>query len=275
MTATLQEPALQDPTLQEKVTAAADRLLAAHDGGTPCPPLGDLIAPGDIAAAYAVQEVNTRRWMAQGRVLAGRKIGLTSLAVQKQLGVDQPDYGMLFTDMAVPDGIEIARNRLIQPKAEAEVAFILGRDLDREHITVADVIRAVDYAVPAIEVVDSRVRDWKITITDTIADNASSGLYVLGGPPRRLDGLDLHGCAMEMVGGGTVLSSGSGKACLGHPLNAVLWLAQVMARAGRPLKADDTVLSGALGPMVPVQWGTVVEARIQGLGSVRAAFAQE
>lgn len=266
---------VQEPAAPEDLLAAADRLRDVYDSAQPCAPLADLLAPGDVAAAYAAQEINTRRWLAQGRVLAGRKIGLTALAVQKQLGVDQPDYGMLFTDMAVPDGIEIPRHRLIQPKAEAEIAFILERDLDRAQLTVADVIRAVAYAVPAIEVVDSRIRDWKITITDTIADNASSGLYVLGGPPRRLDGLDLHGCAMEMSSGDTVLSSGSGKACLGHPLNAVLWLAQVMARAGRPLRAGDTVLSGALGPMVPVQWGTVMEARIQGLGSVRAAFAGE
>ncbi|PWC37982.1 2-keto-4-pentenoate hydratase [Azospirillum sp. TSO35-2] len=257
------------------MTAAADRLLAAQSAGTPCPPLDDLLAAGDLAAAYAVQEVNTRRALERGRVLAGRKIGLTAPAVQRQLGVDQPDYGMLFADMAVPDGIEIARSRLIQPKVEAEVAFILGRDLASEHITVADVIRAVDFALPAIEMVDSRVRDWKIAITDTIADNASSGLYVLGGPPRRLDGLDLHGCAMEMTSGDTLLSAGRGSACLGHPLNAVLWLARTMARAGRPLKAGDTVLSGALGPMVPVQWGSVVEARIAGLGSVRAAFAAD
>ncbi len=265
MTATLETAA---------ATAAAARLLDASSSGSPCAPLADLLTPGDVETAYAVQEINTRRWLAEGRVLAGRKIGLTSLAVQKQLGVDQPDYGMLFTDMAVPDGEAIPRHRLIQPKAEAEVAFILGRDLTSEHITVADVIRAVDYALPAIEVVDSRIRDWKITITDTVADNASSGLYVLGGPPRRLDGLDLHGCTMEMTCGETV-STGAGAACLGHPLNAVLWLARVMARAGRPLKAGDTVLSGALGPMVPVTWGSVVEARIAGLGSVRAAFAKE
>ncbi|MCW2248496.1 2-keto-4-pentenoate hydratase [Azospirillum fermentarium] len=271
MTATLETTALETAAVQD----AADRLWAAHGSGTPCGPLAGLLAPGDVDAAYAVQEINTRRWLDQGRVPAGRKIGLTSLAVQTQLGVDQPDYGMLFTDMAVPDGEAIPRRRLIQPKAEAEVAFVLGRDLTSEHITLADVIRAVEFALPAIEVVDSRIRDWKITITDTVADNASSGLYVLGGPPRRLDGLDLYGCAMEMDSGGTVVSSGTGAACLGHPLNAVLWLARVMVRAGRPLKAGDTVLSGALGPMVPVTWGSVVEARIQGLGSVRAAFAKE
>lgn len=260
---------------EQSIRQAADRLLEAQRSGVPCAPVRDLLVEGDLASAYAVQEINTGRALGQGRVLAGRKIGLTSKAVQKQLGVDQPDYGMLFTDMAVPDGWEIARSRLIQPKAEAEVAFVLGRDLDSEHITAADVLRAVDCALPAIEVVDSRIADWKIGILDTIADNASSGLYVLGNEPKRLDGLDLRMCGMVMEVRGEPVSTGAGAACLGHPINAVWWLAQVMAGKGRPLKAGDTVLSGALGPMVPVRWGDVVEARINGLGSVRAAFAKE
>ncbi|PWC53507.1 fumarylacetoacetate hydrolase family protein [Azospirillum sp. TSO22-1] len=260
---------------EQSIQTAADRLLDAQRTGVPCAPIRDLLVEGDLASAYAVQEINTTRALGQGRVLAGRKIGLTSRAVQKQLGVDQPDYGMLFTDMAVPDGWEIARSRLIQPKAEAEVAFVLGRDLESEHITAADVLRAVEYALPAIEVVDSRIADWKIGILDTIADNASSGLYVLGNEPKRLDGLDLRLCGMVMEIRGEPVSTGAGAACLGHPINAMWWLAQVMARNGRPLKAGDTVLSGALGPMVPVRWGDVVEARINGLGSVRAAFAKE
>ena len=260
---------------QKNIQTVADRLQEAQRTGVPCAPIRDVLVEGDLASAYAAQEINTTRALDQGRVLAGRKIGLTSRAVQKQLGVDQPDYGMLFTDMAVPDGWEIARSRLIQPKAEAEVAFVLGRDLDREHITAADVIRAVEYALPAIEVVDSRIADWKIGILDTIADNASSGLYVLGNEPKKLDGLDLRLCGMVMEIRGEPVSTGSGAACLGHPINAVWWLAQVMARNGRPLKAGDTVLSGALGPMVPVRWGDVVETRINGLGSVRAAFAKE
>lgn len=260
---------------EHSIQVAADRLLEAQQSGVPCAPIRDMLVEGDLDAAYAVQEINTGRALAAGRVLVGRKIGLTSRAVQKQLGVDQPDYGMLFADMAVPDGWEIARNRLIQPKVEAEVAFVLGRDLDSEHLTTADVLRAVDYALPAIEVVDSRVADWKISILDTIADNASSGLYVLGNEPKKLDGLDLRMCGMVMEIRGEPVSTGTGAACLGHPVSAVLWLAQVMARVGRPLKAGDTVLSGALGPMVPVRWGDVAEARINGLGSVRAAFAKE
>ena len=182
---------------------------------------------------------------------------------------------MLFDDMAVPDGWEIGRKQLIQPKVEAEVAFVLERDLDHERLTIADVIRAVAFALPAIEVVDSRIADWKIGILDTVADNASSGLYVLGATPKKLKDLDLRAAGMVMENAGEPVSVGAGAACLGDPLSAMLWLAKTMARVGRPLKAGDTVLSGALGPMAPVKWGDVFEARISGLGSVRAAFAKE
>jgi len=253
----------------------ANRLDEAWRNRAPIPPVRELFAEGAVDAAYAVQELNTLRAQRQGRRLVGRKIGLTSKAVQRQLGVDQPDYGMLFDDMAVPDGWEISRNQLIQPKAEAEVAFVLGRDLTDEHLTIADVIRAVDCALPAIEIVDSRITDWKIGIVDTIADNASSGLYVLGNQPKRLGDIDLRLCGMVLECRGEPVSTGVGAACLGNPLNAMWWLARTMARAGRPLQAGDTVLSGALGPMVAVQWGEVMEARIAGLGSVRAAFSKE
>jgi 2-keto-4-pentenoate hydratase len=257
------------------VNKVADALFEAHRTGAAVVPVRDLLPEGAIDLAYAAQEVNTRRGLEAGRRLVGRKIGLTSAAVQKQLGVAQPDYGMLFDDMAIPDGWEISRQQLIQPKVEAEVAFVLERDLDQERLTVADVIRAVAFALPAIEVVDSRIADWKIGILDTIADNASSGLYVLGATPKKLQHLDLRGAGMAMESAGEPVSVGAGAACLGDPLSAVLWLAKTMARVGRPLQAGDTVLSGALGPMATVQWGDVFEARIEGLGSVRAAFAKE
>ena len=253
----------------------ADKLADARRLGVACLPVRGLLPEDSLDAAYAVQEINTGRQLAAGQRLVGRKIGLTSLAVQKQLGVDQPDYGMLFDDMAIPDGWEIRREKLIQPKVEAEVAFVLERDLDQERLTIADIIRAVAFALPAIEVVDSRIADWKIGIVDTIADNASSGLYVLGSTPKKLDALDLRGAAMVMESAGAPVSVGSGAACLGDPLSAVLWLAKTMAQGGRPLKQGDTVLSGALGPMAAVKWGEVFEARIEGLGSVRAAFAKE
>jgi len=259
------------PPQNSDISALAEQLRGAYSSGKPIAPLRDKLGT-DPSSAYAVQEANTKHWMAQGRRLVGRKIGLTSPAVQKQLGVDQPDYGMLYADMAVPDGMEIGRSKLIQPRVEAEVAFILARDLDGENVTAADIIRAVDFVVPALEIVDSRIADWNIRIADTVADNASSGLYVIGNEPRLLPGLDLRNCKMKMECDEEVVSSGVGHACLGHPINALLWLAQVMAKVGRPLRAGDTVLSGALGPMVTVKWGTVLEAQIDGLGTIRAAF---
>jgi len=257
------------------VANLAQRINDAWRTQLPITPIRDHFAEGDTEGAYAVQNVNTTRWEAEGRRLVGRKIGLTSKAVQKQLGVDQPDYGMLFDDMEVPDGWEVSRKSLIQPKVEAEVAFVVGRDLTDPQMTLAEVIRAVEFALPAIEIVDSRVADWKIGIIDTIADNASSGLYVLGSQPKLLKDIDLRLCGMVLECRGEPLSTGVGAACLGNPLSAMWWLARTMARAGRPLKAGDTVLSGALGPMVQVQWGEVMEARIAGLGSVRAAFSKE
>jgi len=261
--------------MSENSQRVADMIFAAQSSRTPCAPVRDLLPPRDLSAAYAAQEINTKRLLAQGRRLVGRKIGLTSLAVQRQLGVDQPDYGMLFDDTAVPDGWEVSPGRLIQPKVEAELAFVIGRDLDDDRITVVDVLRAIEFGLPAIEIVDSRIADWQIGILDTIADNASSGLYVVGASPKKLDGVELRQVGMILQRRGEPVSYGAGAACLGDPLSAVLWLAQTMARAGRPLKAGDTVLSGALGPMVTVQWGDVFEARISGFGSVRAAFARE
>ncbi|PWR20968.1 2-keto-4-pentenoate hydratase [Zavarzinia compransoris] len=251
----------------------AARLDAAAQARAPIPPIKAEIPNAD--AAYDIQQVNTARRLGAGRRLVGRKIGLTSPAVQRQLGVDQPDYGMLFDDMAVPDGWDVAADRLIQPKVEAEVAFVLGRDLDDERLTVADLLRAIDFALPAIEIVDSRIADWKISFLDTVADNASSGLYVLGTTPRRLGDLDLRAAKMVLTEGERQVSAGIGAACLGHPLNATLWLASTMARLGRPLRAGDTILSGALGPMATVGRGRTYEAQIEGLGTVRAAFAAD
>lgn len=253
----------------------ADLLHAAGESRRALEPIHARIGAGDLDRAYIVQNINVQRREAAGGRVVGCKIGLTSVAVQKQLGVDQPDFGVLLDDMAVPDGGEVPLGKLIQPKAEAEVAFVLGRDLTDDHITAADMIRAVEFALPAIEIVDSRIADWRISIVDTIADNASSALYVLGSSPRRLEALDVVGCQMTFQADGQDVSSGSGHACLGSPISAALWLARTMARMGRPLKAGDTILSGALGPMVRVEWGRRMEAHISGLGSVRVSFATE
>lgn len=254
------------------VQQAAELLWQAQETGTPCAPVRDLLAGGGNDAAYAVQNLNTERRIASGQRPVGCKIGLTSVSVQKQLGVDQPDFGVLFGDMAFGDNEEVPWRRLMQPKVEAEVALVLAHDLPHDAITPADLLRAVAYALPAIEIVGSRIADWNIRFIDTVADNASSSMYVLGHTPVKLDAVDLRLAGMVMERDGEPLSMGVGAACLGHPLNAALWLARTMARLGRPLKAGDTVLTGALGPMVPVRAGDVFEARIEGLGSVRAAF---
>lgn len=257
------------------IIEAANLLHGAGVGGIPCAPVRDLLPVGDVQMAYDVQNYNTERALAAGRRLVGRKIGLTALSVQKQLGVSQPDYGMLFADMARADGEEIKLSDVMQPKVEAEIAFIFGRDLVEEQLTMADMFRAIEYAVPAIEIVGSRIANWDIKIVDTIADNASSGLYVLGSRPVRPTDFDACLCGMVTEKGGEPVSVGAGAACMGSPLNAALWLARVMAKAGRPLRAGDTILSGALGPMVPVLPGDVFDVRIEGLGAVRAAFAKE
>ncbi|MEU8047580.1 fumarylacetoacetate hydrolase family protein [Micromonospora echinofusca] len=256
--------------------SAADELFQARESGRPCPPLrGRLLPEGDVDTAYQVQQLQVRRWLDAGHRRVGAKVGLTSRAVQESFGVFQPDFGVLLDDMAVPDGAEVDLDRLLQPRVEAEVAFVLGADLPDERITSADVIRAVDHVLPAIEIVDSRVVGWDISIVDTVADNASSGLFVLGTMPRRLADVDLRLCGMVLEQAGEPVSVGAGAACLGNPLHAVQWLAQTMARSGDPLRAGDVVLSGALGPMVPVTPGAAYEARISGLGSVRTCFSGE
>lgn len=254
------------------VQTLADRIYNADQARTPIPPIHGELPAKDLEKAYAVQEANTKRWIKEGRRLVGRKIGFTNLVVQKQLGVNEPDYGMLFHDMEIPDGWEIPRSRLIQPKVEAEVAFVMGRDLTDERVTIVNIMRSVEFVVPAIEIVDSRIEDWKIDIVNTISDNASAALYVVGGTPKRLDQVDLRQCGMVMQTNNEQVSYGAGTMCMGDPLTAVAWLARTMAQVGRPLQAGDTVLSGSLGLMSTVKWGSVYEARISGLGSVRAAF---
>ena len=259
---------MNDTQLQE----AAASLREAARTGQWVAPLRETYPGLDADAAYAIQKINTDQRLAQGRRIVGRKIGLTAKAVQAQLGVDQPDFGILFDDMGYGDGEPVPANVLQQPKIEAEIAFVMGRDIDAEMPSMVDVMRSIEYALPAMEIVGSRVDKWNIRFVDTVADNASSGAYVLGSSPRKLSEFDLRMCGMAMTLKGEPVSVGAGAACLGNPLNAVLWLARTMARVGSPMRAGDLVLSGALGPMAAVKPGDIFETRINGLGTVKAVF---
>lgn len=261
-----------DEAISRTEQSAADALFSARENLRPIAPVREAFEIVDPTAAYRVQEANTRRWLANGRKVSGRKIGLTSKAVQAQLGVSEPDYGMLWSDSAYADGDAVPFGRFMQAKIEAEIAFVMGGDLTSADISLASLMRSIAYCVPAIEIVDSAIENWNIRLTDTIADNASGGAYVIGASPRLLSGVDLRLCGMLMTRSDEVVSSGLGAACLGHPLKAALWLARKMNEVGRPLLAGDIVLSGALGPMVTVEKGQRFNVEIQGFDALTISF---
>lgn len=255
------------------LAAAAERLLRAEATKTPCAPVRDLIGADDLYAAYAVQQRVVDSHLAQGSVVVGRKIGLTSPAVQKQFGVDRPDFGRLFDHMAYIGGDTVPVGSILQPRVEAEIAFILARDLDTGNLDVDQVRGAVDYAVAAIEICGSRIASWDIGFGDTVADNASTGAYVLGPRRMKLSEFEPQDVEMSMSIDGSEVSSGNGTACLGSPLNAVVWLARQARDLGDPLRAGEVVLSGALGPMHPVTASGQVTANISTLGNVTVKFS--
>jgi 2-keto-4-pentenoate hydratase len=256
------------------IQAAVERLAQALATRVPCAPVRDLIGTDDLPAAYAVQQGLVQARLAGGARVVGRKIGATSEAVQRQLGVDQPDFGYLLDDMDVSDDAPISMRRLLQPRVEGEVAFVLARDLDHDEITLEVVRDAVDVALPALEIVDSRIAGWDIGFTDTVADNASSGLFVVGRDGLRLDELEPRDVTMSLTINGEERSSGNGAACLGDPLEALRWLAVQAQRFGDPLRAGHLILSGALGPFVPFAPGDRVEATISGFATVAAEFEE-
>ena len=249
----------------------ARRLRDAYSKGA-VPPLRDGLEPQDADGAYAVQTINTRFWEAQGRRIVGRKAGLTAKAVQQQLGVDQPDFGVLFDDMQIEDGGTLDPVRALQPKAEAEIAFVLGAGLPDPDTTPEMMAKAVASVHAAIEIVDSRIADWKITFADTVADNGSSAFFVLAREGKKLPDLDLYSCGMVMEINGAPASMGVGAAVLGNPLNAAAWLARTLALRGEPLRAGDILLGGALGPMVALNPGDHVRAVVGGIGEASFTY---
>ncbi|MBY4383815.1 fumarylacetoacetate hydrolase family protein [Rhodococcus fascians] len=249
----------------------SDRLADAARTRTPCTPVRDLIGHEDIDAAYRVQSRNIDALLASGRTVVGRKIGLTSPAVQKQLGVDQPDFGVLLDDFDVSGDSPIDSARLLQPRIEAEIAFKLSSDID-DQLTVEQAPSFVDRVFASFEIVDSRIAGWDISLADTVADNASSGLYVLGESISRVDAPDLAEVTMTMTADGEQVSAGNGSDCLGSPWAALVWLANTSLSYGSPLRAGEVILSGALGPMVAVAPRSTYTASISGIGSVSATF---
>ena len=257
----------------QAIQQAAQALAAARANRKAVPRVSETFGIEGLDAAYAVAELNAHARIDSGHRIVGYKVGLTSRAVQQQLGVDQPDFGFLFEDWEYLNGQDIPTSRLLQPKVEAEVAFIVGRDFAGNVPTYAEFLGGLSHALPAIEIVDSAIADWKITLVDTVADNASSGLYVLGDQPVDVGRIALGEIGMEMTNNGLTVSIGTGAACLGHPLRAAFWLARTMIARGQGLRAGQVILSGALGPMVPVAAGDVVRASIGALGTVACRMA--
>ena len=255
------------------LAALGDELHNALTTGTTVPPLSGRGHDLTIEDAYRIQERMLRHRYAAGARIVGKKVGATSRAVQTLLGVNQPDFGMLLSDMIYNEGDVIPMARLIQPKAEGEIAFLLKRDLMGPGVTVADVLAATEFVMPCFEIVDSRIENWKIGIVDTVADNASCGVFALGGAALSPRDVDLALCGMVLEKNGEVVATGAGAAALGHPANAVAWLANTLGPLGIGLKAGEVVLSGSLATLIPIVAGDHLSMTIGGLGSCSVRFA--
>jgi 2-keto-4-pentenoate hydratase len=252
---------------------AADSLWDAAETRSPIAPLTDTFRGMDVTDAYSVQLLNIDRHRAAGRTVRGHKVGLSSRAMQKMLGVDEPDYGHLLDNMFEFECSTIDVSRLIQPRIEIEVAFVLGRALTGPGVTVADVIRATEFVLPSFEIVDSRVVDWKIRLEDTVADNASSAMVVLGGSPTLLTDIDVRMLDGSLMCNGEIRETGKSDAVLGNPAVAVAWLANKIASFGISLQEGDVIMPGSFTRMIPVRAGDELRADFERLGPVSITFA--
>ena len=254
------------------ISALGDELFDALNERRPVEPITNRHPGVSLADAYAIQQRVIARRIAAGEKIVGKKIGVTSKAVMDMLGVGQPDFGMLTDAMLFVDGSTIDASMLIQPKAEAEIAFRLKRDLKGPGVTASDVLGATESVFACFEIVDSRIRDWKIRIEDTVADNASCGVFVVSEVPIDPSRVDLLACPMTMEKNGVVVAIGTGVATMGSPLNAVAWLANELGRLGVTLNAGEVILSGALGAMAPVAKGDWLRMNIGGIGACSVSF---
>jgi len=258
----------------DSVARFGDELYGALRGRTVVAPLTERVPDITIDDAYHISLRMLSRRLADGEKVIGKKIGVTSPAVQNALGVHQPDFGYLTDRMRFSSGDTLpASTQMIQPRAEGEIAFVLKKSLRGPGVTPADVLAATDHVLPCFEVVDSRVRDWKIRIQDTVADNASSGLFVVGTTPVAPSQVDFEGCRIVVTKNGAPLSEGRGSAALGSPLNCVAWLANTLAAYDIRLEAGEIILSGSLVPLEPVRAGDAMSLRIDGVGECSVRFA--
>ncbi|AWK73963.1 2-keto-4-pentenoate hydratase [Rhodococcus oxybenzonivorans] len=258
----------------DQVQGAAQRLLEAYRTGTPIDPLTPEFTQAELSTAYRIAQAQVEQWEKDGDTVKGHKVGLASAAIQRQMGVEQPDFGHLTASMFHLEHQPIPAATYIQPRIEPETAFVLGRPLTGPGVTIADAVRAVEFVLPALEIVDSRIRDWKIGIFDTIADNASSGGVVLGSRPVLLRDVDLRltGCTLHI--NGELVATGAGGAVLGSPLNSLVWLANTVGRLGVTLEPGHVVLPGSMTKAFPISPGDSVVANMSGLGTVSAVLGE-
>ena len=259
----------------DRLSEAAAALRGAYESGVPVAPLTARYPGLTVDDAYAIQQAQVAAWTAEGAVIKGHKVGLSSAAMQQQLGVDQPDFGVLTDAMFLAEGATADHGQFLQPKAEPEIAFVLGRPLRGPGVTVASALAAVDFVLPALEIIDSRIADWKIGLADTVADNASSGAAVLGSRPVKPDALDLSltGCLLHR--NGRLAGTGAGGAVLGSPVNALVWLANTLGQRGVALEAGHVILPGSVCAAIPFGPGDTVSATFDRLGSVSITFSEK
>ncbi len=260
--------------MENNIKKAGDLLRQAYESRVAGQPIRGLVDDGNIATAYQVQAYNDQQWQAQGRRLVGRKLALTNKTVQQQFGISQACHGSLYADMVLSDGAEISQRALSDQRVETEIAVVLKKDLTRSQHTVLDVIDACDYLLAAFEIVDSRMIDWNVNACDFVADNTSASHVVLGTKPVYLKDCDITRCQMVTRRGDDVVSEGVATNCLGHPLQALAWLADEMVRAGRPIRAGEFVITGAIGPAISAKPGDIFTAELSGIGAIAASFAK-
>jgi 2-keto-4-pentenoate hydratase len=257
---------------ESELSSAAQKLIAASRDMKPIDPFTETYPEITVDEAYRIQLITVEAQLSEGRKVVGKKIGLTSPAMQEMFNVNEPDYGHLFDNMLAYQGQEVSASRLLQPRIEGEIAFVMERDLVGPGVTPADVIRSTAGVIPALEIIDSRIRDWKIKIQDTVADNASSGGFVLGSKLVPLTDLDLRSVGFVMTKNGQLAATGAGAAVLGNPVQSVAWLANKMGEYDISLKAGEVILSGAAAAAVPVQAGDCIHLIVDRIGDVGCFF---